>query len=305
MPRRLPSLKALKALEVLSRHLNLGKAAEELFVTPAAVNQLIKSLEDELGVTLFNRARRQYSLTREAEAGLPELRQGFDLIADSIDKMCQSASHAQVSVSVAASFAAIWLVPRLERFRREHTDIDVFLEVSSEVKDLSRESIDMAIRYGPGDYPDLDVTELFREEFFPVCSPDLVRAPAALQEPEDLRQQTLLHVDWAPSVGHWPTWKNWFDVAGIEHDNVDHGPRFSHQHLAYQAAAHGQGVALGSTALVADDLATGRLVRPFGISVSVDWGYYVVCRPGRAEEPTISAFRDWLLKESGHKPIYP
>lgn len=298
MTRRLPSLKALRAFESLSRHLTLTKSAEELHVTPAAVNQLIRSLEADLGFDLFRRGNRQYTLTEAAQAGIADLRDGFSRITHAVDRMCQSASHAQVTISVVPSLASIWLVPRLERFRREQPDLDVLIEISSELTDFTRSTVDMAIRYGSGQYPGLHVVELFHEEFFPVCSPELAKGEVPLRSPADLRHHTLLHVDWTPADGQWPNWQDWLDASGTAEVDVTHGPRFSHQHLAYQAALHAQGIALGSTALVSDDLAAGRLVKPFKTTIPASFGYYIVCPKDRAEEWAISAFRDWLLEEA-------
>ena len=163
--------------------------------------------------------------------------------------------------------------------------------------DFARDGIDVAIRYGSGDYPGLHAVPLFEESIFPVCSPALVDGPAPLREPADLKGHTLLHVDLGPHHGTWPDWRMWLLAAGA--DDVDHtrGPRFSEISMALQAAVRGQGVALGSTGLVDDDLAAGRLVWPFDLCMPTDFGYYVVCPEESAGQANVAALRDWLIAE--------
>ncbi|MDJ0935034.1 MAG: transcriptional regulator GcvA [Kiloniellales bacterium] len=296
---RLPSLNALRAFEAVARHLNLTRAAEELHVTPAAVSHQIKALEEDLGVPLLRRVRREFFLTDAAQAGLPALREAFDLLGDAVERMRSELPDRLLTISVLPSFAVSWLVPRLSRFKAQHPEIDVRLDTNDRVVDLRREGIDLGIRFGAGDYPGLEVDRLLDEEIFPVCSPSLLEGPQPLKTPEDLRHHSLLHVDWTPFMKETGDWNLWLMAAGLDEVvDVSRGPRFSHTNLALQAAVHGQGVVIGSQALAADDLAAGRLVRPFGMSVQLNFCYFVVTTPATARLPKVAAFKDWLLREA-------
>ncbi|WP_119461947.1 transcriptional regulator GcvA [Rhodospirillaceae bacterium SYSU D60014] len=298
MARRLPSLNALRAFEAVSRHGSIRAAADELHVTPAAVSQQVKALEEGLGVKLLRRAEGGLRLTEAGASGLEDLRAGFDRLSQAARKM--RASNARLlTVSVDPSLAATWLIARLDRFKQRHPEIDVFLDASSAHVDLTREEIDMAIRYGAGDFPGLHAVRLFEDEVFPVCSPALLEGEHPLREPADLRWHRLLHLEWTPAKGEWPDWRSWLSAAGVESVDVTRGPRFTQHSMVLQAAVQGQGVALGSRALVADDLAAGRLVWPFDLCVPTSFAYYIVCLEAAAEDPRIAAFRDWLLAEAG------
>lgn len=297
MTRRLPPLNALRAFEAAGRHLSLTKAAEELHVTPAAIGHQIKALEDYLGVPLFRRLNRGLLLTDAGQACLPGLREGFDRLAAAVERARTQHQRRPLTVSVAPSFAAKWLVPRLERFREAHPGIDVRIDASTRLVDFQGEDIDLGIRYGPGNYSGLHVERLLTEEVFPVCSPHLLKGTHPLRIPADLRWHTLLHVDTDIQDSPWPDWTTWLLSAGVSDIDATRGPRFSLSSMAVQTAIEGHGVVLGSSVLVADDLAAGRLIRPFEHSTPVNFAYYLVCLETRAEQPRIAAFRDWLLTE--------
>jgi LysR family glycine cleavage system transcriptional activator len=294
---RLPSLNALRAFEAAARHLSLTRAGSELHVTPAAISHQIKALEADLGVKLLRRSGRAVRLTEAAQAGLPQLREAFDGLAQAARRMRAHAGGRLLTVSVTPSFAATWLVPRLDRFRAAHPEIDLRIDASHRIADFARDGVDVAIRYGAGDYPGLGAVRLFEESIFPVCSPALLEGPQPLREPADLGMHTLLHVDVGPHHGSWPDWRMWLLAAGA--GDVDHtrGPRFSEISMALQAAVRGQGLALGSTGLVDDDIAAGRLVWPFDLCMPTDFGYYVVCPEDTAGQANIAALREWLVAE--------
>jgi len=303
MADRLPSLNALRTFECVARHLSVTKAAGELHVTPAAVSLQIKALEADLGAKLVRRDGRSLVLTDAGRAGLADLGAGFDRLARAARAMRPDRDRRMLTVSVDPSFAATWLVKRLERFKRARPAVDVRIHASMDFADFARDGVDVAIRYGMGYYPGLDVVRLFDDEVFPVCTPALMNGARPLREPGDLRRHTLLHVDWMPHTGEWPDWSSWLRAAGVDDIDAGRGLRFSDESMALQAAVQGQGVALGNTALVADDLAAGRLVWPFALCLPTMFAYYVVCPEGRADEPTITAFRDWLLAEGASSTV--
>ena len=202
-----------------------------------------------------------------------------------------------LTLSVSPSFGALWLVPRLERFRSRHPEIEIRIDGTDRRVDLARDGIDLALRYGPGGYSGLRVDRLFGQVNTPVCSPALLRGEHALRRPDDLRHHTLLHIDWKDAEA---SWRMWLLAAGLPDIDPTRGPRFSMESMAVQAALDGQGVALIGDKLVADDLVAGRLVRPFDPSLStpLTFSYYLLSTKEGAELPKVAAFRAWLLEEA-------
>ena len=304
MMRRLPSLNALRAFEAAARHLSLTKAAAELHVTPAAISHQIKALEDDMGISLLRRSNGKFVLSESGRAGLPNLRIAFDRMSEAVRRMTDDRARQILTVRVGPSFAASWLVPRLHKFKEAHPEIDVRLDAvlargtQFTNVDFVREDIDILIGYGIGTFTDRFKMPLFPEVVFPVCSPALRDAEPVLKIPADLAHHTLLHEDWDASDIGFPDWQAWLQEAGISDIDVTQGPRFSNQAMAVQAAAQGHGVALGSAVLVADDLAAGRLVRPFTESLSTEFGYTFYCAKDAENHPKVSAFRSWLSDES-------
>ena len=294
MTQRLPPLNALRAFEAAGRHLSFTKAAEELHVTPAAVGHQVKVLEDYLGVQLFRRLTRAIALTDAGQDLLPGLRDGFVRIEEAVERLRGLEERGVLNVSAAQSLMAKWLVPRLDRFHKAYPDIDLRIFSTGRLVDFARDDVDVAVRYGLGHWPGLRVDLLRTEEMFPVCSPALLEGPHPLKTPDDLRHHVLLQ-EGTPIFD----WRMWLLAAGIDDIDPTRGPSFSHAHLLYQAAIVGQGVAIGATPMVDDDLAAGRLVKPFELTISVDWAFYVVCLEKRQDEPNIVALRDWLLAEAG------
>lgn len=299
MPRRLPPLNALRAFEAAGRHLSFSKAAGELNVTPAAVSHQIKGLEDFLGVKLFRREPRQLLLTDAGQRALPALRDGFERLGRAVDEM-QSDSDAHIlTVTAVPSLSANWLVQRLERFRQAHPDIDLRLDASGEVVDFQRETdIDVGLRYGTGDYPGLEKVKLAEGDVVPVCSPKLMEGPYPLRTPEDLRYHTLIHTSWSGDQTD-PDWGEWLRTVGITDIDYRRGPGFNHTQYALQAAIQGEGVALVMELLIADEVAAGRLVKPFDApgSERTRFAYWIVAPSAKMKLPKVQAFRDWLLDE--------
>jgi LysR family glycine cleavage system transcriptional activator len=291
MSRRLPPLNAMRAFEAAARHLSFTKAAEELNVTQAAISHQVKALEEWLGVPLFRRLNRALLLTDAGQNYGPPLGQSFDLLADATDRIRDDDNRGTLTVTTLPSIASKWLVPRLGRFRQAYPDIDLRIDASQHLSDFARENVDVAVRYGRGNWEGTRADRLMTEDFFPVCSPDLIDGDPPLHKLDDLHRHTLLHDD------NRTDWTVWFLAAGIAGGDPKRGPGFTDSSLVLQAAVDGQGVALGRSALAAADLAAGRLVQPFNISLPATFAYYLVCPEATAERPKIAAFRDWLLAE--------
>lgn len=292
MARRLPPLNALRTFEAAARHLSFTRAGEELNVTQAAISYQVKALEDRLGVPLFRRLNRALLLTDAGQSLFAAAAEAFDLIATAAARLSALEGSGVLTVSTLDSFAVNWLVPRLSRFRERRPEIDLRVATSDHLVDFVRDGVDVAIRYGRGKWPGLSVVRLMSEELFPVVSPALLAKGPPLREPNDLRHYTLLH-DTMPE-----DWQMWLMAAGVSDMNPSRGPGFQHSNLVIQAAVAGLGVALGRSALVADELASGRLVKPFEISLPAEFAYYAVCPEGGADRPKVKAFRDWLLSEA-------
>ncbi|MDA0218251.1 MAG: transcriptional regulator GcvA [Proteobacteria bacterium] len=295
MPDRMPSLRALRAFEAVARHLSFSKAAEELHVSQAAVSQQIKALELELGGLLLRRGSRQVELTDTGRVGLIEIRESFDLMARGVRRMRAHLERQLLTIRVEPTFAATWLVARLDQFRRANEELDVLIDTSLEFPDFDREGIDIAICFGTGDHPRLEGQLLFRDVVFPVCSPRLLHGLKPLNSPADLAHHTLLHLETVPGYEDWPYWHGWLRAMGAEKVDASHGMRFTDHAVALQAAVEGEGVALGTTALVADYIASGRLVAPFEEHIVTKFGYYLVWPGALAAAPKIVAFRNWIF----------
>lgn len=292
MAKFLPPLNALRAFEASARHLSFTRAAGELNVTQAAVSHQIKALEARLGTALFKRMNRALLLTDAGQAYVPAVREAFESIARATDQLMRRDRLGALTVSVLPSFAAKWLVPRLGRFRDAHPEIDVRISTDHHMVDFARQDVDMSIRYGNGDYPGLHCVRIMTEDVFPVCSPALLQGLHPLLKPADLKHHTLLHDDFRLD------WRIWLLSAGVKGVDPDRGPAFTDSSMVVQAAVEGQGVALARSVLAASDLAAGRLVRPFDVSMPARWAYYAVCPLATRDNPKIKAFREWILAEA-------
>jgi LysR family transcriptional regulator, glycine cleavage system transcriptional activator len=293
MPRGLPSLNGFRAFEAAARHLSFTRAAAELNVTQAAISHRIKVLEEQLGVTLFKRLNRALLLTDEGQSLFPAVHAALEKIVSAVEDLHTRDVSRVLTVSTLDSFAFGWLGPRLSRFRDAHPDIDVRLATADHLVDFVHDDVDMAVRYGRGRWRGLNVVRLLTEELFPVCSPALLDQGPGLNGPEDLRHYTLLHDEMGID------WRMWLMAAGVTTIDPTRGPWFIHSQLVTQAAIAAEGVALGRSVLVADDLKAGRLVKPFDISLPAEYAYYIVCPTATASRPKIRAFRNWLLEEAG------
>jgi LysR family transcriptional regulator, glycine cleavage system transcriptional activator len=298
MPRRLPPLNSLPSFEAAARHLSFSKAAEELHVTHGAVSRAIRHLETQLGVQLFTRKVRSVALTTLGASYAAEVRQSLDHLAAATLAMSGQQSSV-LTVSTLDAFASKWLVPRLFKFRRAHGGIDIRLSTSEKLADFVSDGIEIAIRYGRGQYPGVRSELLMQEDLSPVCSPALLDGPHPLRNPTDLKYHTLIHDDFPID------WAMWLRMAGIDGIDPHKGPSFYASEHVVQAAVQGEGVALGRSSLVDDDIAAGRLVRPFEFRLSAGLAYYLVYPPGALKRQKVKNFRDWIMEEVAGRSLSP
>ncbi|WP_316167334.1 MULTISPECIES: transcriptional regulator GcvA [unclassified Bradyrhizobium] len=288
---RLPSLNGLRAFEAAARHLSFTRAASELNVTQTAISHQIKRLEDELGLRLFVRQNRSLALTPQARDYLPLVRAAFDDLRLATERLVRKDNAKVLTVSTIASLAAKWLLPRLTAFQEAHPGIDVRITTSTGLVDFRKDDVDAAIRYGRGHWPGVRAEWLMADELFPVCSPALLHGDKPLRCPEDLAHHTLLQV----SGGYDDDWRLWLTAAGLPVEMSRQGRlSFDLSLMTVQAAIDGLGVAIGRTAYVQDDIAKGRLVVPFKMTLPSDAGFYLVTPEGRTDPPKLKAFRQWL-----------
>ena len=289
MARRLPPLNSLKAFEAAARHLSFTKAAEELYVTQAAVSHQIKTLEEHLGLKLFLRKNRSLLLTEEGQGYFLDIKEIFAQLVDATDKLLARGAKGSLTVSLTPSFAIQWLVPRLSLFHEKHPDIDVRIKAQDQDENSLQDDVDVAIYYGRGHWSGVETHKLHTEYLVPLCSPMLLTGPKPLNEPQDLQNHTLLH-----DTTRRP-WKVWMKTAGVRNVQVNQGPIFSHSSMAMQAAAHGQGVALGNLVLAKPEIDAGRLIVPFNHSLESKNAYYLVFRESQSELGKIVSFKEWML----------
>jgi LysR family glycine cleavage system transcriptional activator len=295
-----PGLRSLRAFDAAARHLSFSRAAAELHVTPAAISHQIKELELQTGIALFVRTSRTVKLTKAGDVLFEATGESLAILARALSRMRRMGDSNQIKVSTPPSLAAKWLVPRLDRLLIAVPGADVRVDVSSAAVDFARDDFDIAIRFGPGKYPGLRTDMLFQDRIFPVCSPRLITKDTPLKHPRDLLRHNLIHLDWEAQGSPWPNWRMWMLAAGIKDFDDSTGLHFGLTSYAIQAAIDGHGVALGDSNLVADDLAAGRLIKPFELSLRApaDFAYYIISPEETADLPMIKAFREWCLREA-------
>lgn len=298
MPNRLPSLNALRAFDAAVRYMSFQRAAEELFVTPAALSYQIRQLEDQLDLKLFTRRNRSIALTEHGRLIAPGVRDGFDRLTQTMRQLETRRSGNVLVVSVGPAFTAKWLAPRLYRFIAQHPDIDARITASLKMADLETDDVDVAIRFGQGVYQNCDSVKLLDEFVTPLCAPSFLEGDNALKSPGDLANATLIHDDTHVGVFYLPDWPHWFEAAGVSGvDPSRTGLHFNVADHAIDAAIAGGGVVLGRTVLAQADIDAGRLVAPFDFKLKADYSFYAVSLKSRSAEPNIVAFRSWLTQE--------
>lgn len=301
MARHLPPLNPLRAFEVAARHSSFTKGADELCVTPSAVSHQVKTLEEHLGIALFVRETKSLTLTAAGRAYLPAVQQAFQVLTDATRQL--SAELAPVlRVDIPPTFAAKWLIPRMDRFIKAHPEIDIQVSTSAGAPDFARDTYDLAIRFGRGHYPDLHCELCLAVEVFPVCSPALMQGEWPLRTPADLKHHMLLHDASTYIDGSNPHWSAWLEHAGVLDVDASRGMSFTPSHLVINAAVDGLGVALVKGSWVGQDLEDRRLVRPFELSLPVESAYYMVFPKQRANDVRIATFVDWIRTEARIQP---
>jgi len=294
-----PSLNALRAFEAAARLRSFKKASEELNVTPAAISQQIKTLELDIGQKLFLRGYRPLGLTSAGRLIFPEVRNGFEALNQSMQRLRRSQGRHSLKVACAPAFAAKWLVPELQHFSTAPLgfDTDVYVIAAHEIVDYERDHIDIGIRYGRGLYRGLASEQLFSDALCPVCSPKLRISRQRLRTPKDLSRHTLLHDDSLRFDETFPDWSVWLKAFGLSKVDAIAGPRFNTAADAIGAAVQGAGILLTRQSLIRAELASRALIRLFDLDYPLEHGFHVVYRSENLERLEVRAFRDWLVSD--------
>jgi LysR family transcriptional regulator, glycine cleavage system transcriptional activator len=280
----------------VAHELSFTRAADALGVTASAASLQIRALEQYLGRPMFRRNGRLVRLTREGEALLPRVRAALEQLERAVDDARCERSVNLIRISTLSSFQNLWLLPRLSRLRAAQPDIDLHLHTSNDLVDFVRDEFHLAIRLGRGDYPKLHCEKLLDEWLLPVCSPEMYARFGPLKQPEDLRRYPLIHSSGEP----WTTWL--FDSHSGEPGSDMRGAVFDGSSAVVTMATSGAGLALGRWSLVADEIASGRLVRASGRALHHEFAYWLVCPQRAMQLPAVQRVRDWLREEAAAFP---
>ncbi|KAB1854655.1 transcriptional regulator GcvA [Acinetobacter tandoii] len=296
-------LNALRAFEASARHKSFSAASKELNVTPAAVGQLVRTLEEYLGFSLFHRqisGNTRLIPTEQAEMALTDIRAGFDKLKQGFDKLKQGGTSRILTVTVSPAFAAKWLLPRIDKFQELYPDTDVRLDTNLKAVDFIENGIDIGVRYGRGIWTGLVAEKLMDEEVFPVCSPAFYQEHHdKLESPVQLLELPLIHDLSMEQHVDFATWDKWLHCNKITKENTKRGLKINNSAAVLQAAIDGQGVALARSVMTHDDLKAGRLIRLYPeLQCASVLAYYVVYREESQSLAKLSAFRDWLKQEA-------
>jgi len=295
----LPSLDLLRGFEAAARLLSFTRAGEELHLTQSAVSRQMQELESQLGTKLFERRHRALALTDAGQQFYPAAAQVLATMRAATDRLRAQSGRGTLSVTTTHSFAALWLIPRLAGFTRDHPGVDVRISAATRVQDLERDGLDVAIRHGPASLAGPNAARLFGERVFPVCSPKLLRDPRRpLKEPADLRHHVLLQYD-DPDARHpWLHWRTWLEVERLAELKPAGRLTFSGYEQIIAAAIAGHGVALGRSPLLKDALEAGELAAPFRRTADPARAYYAIVSRHAAGRTEVADFVAWLKREA-------
>lgn len=286
----MPPLGSLRAFVTVARTGSVTAAATELHLTHGAVSHQLRHLQETVGIALFERSGRGLKLTVQGAAYAEQLSRALDDIGQATERLMAARDYRRLRVTCMPSFAARWLLPRLGRFISAHRSLDVEVQSSARLADIKGGETDVGLRFGRGNYPGLSCRLLMKDWYYPVCSPDFL-ARHGLDSPRQMIALPLLR-------SNDELWQPWFDAAGVDSEEPQRGTVFDDSSLMLMAAAAGQGIALARHTLACDELASGRLLAPFAVSVESPLAYHFVCRPADEQHEAVAAFREWLFEEA-------
>ncbi len=293
---KLPPANSLVTFEAAARHLNFTRAAAELRVTQAAVSRQVHLLEDNLGVQLFERQARGLRLTAPGQRLHEAVTMGLGHIATTAADLRRVRRAGELTVSTSVTFANYWLMSRVAKFRAAHPEVQLRLVASAPVRDLTASGIDLAVRYGRGNWGGVETLHLLDNHVFPVCAPSYMARRRPLQSVTDLLEETLLHL--VEYDRNWVSWESWLAAMGVTAPARGPSLEFDNYLVLTQAVLDGQGIALGGGRLAEDFLARGQLVRPIETMLRSEQSFYLLIPSDQPLSPQAKAFRDWILVEA-------
>jgi LysR family glycine cleavage system transcriptional activator len=288
---RVPSTQSLRALESFARHGTVWQAAEELNLTRSAISHQLRMLERDLDFALLNRVGTRVELTPQGRAYAEDIRQALRTIAGSAARNTGRGIGGTLVISSAPGFAASWLCNKIGRFTSAYPEVSLSIITPRRLGEVGNPNVDIFITYGNGDYPEMQVEHILDVVSTPVCSPTMVNRLGGMPEPIDVLRLGLLH------LADYQDWGDWFAAMGLDPARAATGVVFSDMHLVYSAAQAGQGIAMGDVVLSENAMNSGRLVRPFELSVRSPRAYYMAVPLAMVENPIVVAFRKWLHAE--------
>ena len=293
---KLPPPNSLVVFEAAARHLNFTGAARELNVTQAAVSRQIQILETHLGVALFQRIPRALKLTPPGLHLYKSVTMSLEHIANTVADIRHLGPKADVTVATSVTFASYWLMARIQKFRAANPDIDLKVVASAPVSNLAAAGIDLAVRYGFGDWAGVEAIHLLDNEVFPVCGPGYLEGRSPLRKPSELLDEVLLHL--IEYDRNWVTWEAWLRHLGVPWKPRKKGLEFDNYLVLIQAAIDGQGVALGGQRLAEDFITRGALMRPISVTMRSSRAFYVLVPLDVSLSKPAKLFRDWIITEA-------
>ncbi len=292
-----PSLKGLQALEVAARTGSFAAAARELSVSPAAISQLIRTLEEQVGSKLFYRISRGISPTEAGLEILPRLSTAFEELKVVSHRISGSGHRSRLTISAPPSVASSWLPTRIAEFSAQHDTTDIFLREDNDPVSFERDRIDVRFSYGRFHYQTHATEEIVTDAVIPVCAPGFLALRGPFNTAKDIGNSPLIHTDWGPAAATFPAWRNWFQAAGIDTDQLtSHGLVANSSIMAINLAAAGLGVALCQGLLAHGPIADGRLVRAFHLSLTQNQPYCLTIPQRSSNRPVVRVFRNWLVQ---------
>jgi len=290
MGHQMPPLPWLRAFEASARHLSFTNAAAELNLTQAAISKQVKLLEHFLRERLFERLPRSLTLTKAGAAYLPKVNDAFERLAAGTQEVFGNRRNAMLTVRAPVGWAVNWIAERLPSFFEEYPKVPVRIISSVWSEDAETEKYDLDIRYGSGKWPGIVAQRVTWERLDPLCTPEIA---ARIGSPDDLAKERLLHV-----LGYKEGWATWLAAAGATKVNSGAGEQFDSSLMAYEVAANGGGIALGRTSMSAKEIKSGRLVRPFVLSVPVQEAFFILTPEEGLNHPDATIFKDWLVAKA-------
>lgn len=301
MNRTFPGTRALRTFATAARCLNFTHAADELGLTPAAVSYQIKEIEAQLDIKLFSRTSRSIQLTPAGTILFEATTTALDTLqraTSSAKRVARGTSH--LHISLGARFATNWLLPKLAEFRATNPNLELTFDITDRIRDFDADDVDIAIRFGSGNYKHTHSERLFGTMVVPVCSPELLATGIRLKEPRDLLAQTLCHVDCKVENKVWPNWQMWMAAAGIGDFDDSRCLAFSDSSHVVQAVIESGAIGLIERGMINNEIAQGRLVQLFniGINIGQEFAYYLVYPEKNHEDWRVATFRQWMLGQS-------